>query len=40
MDAESYNKRGDDFFDAGKYDEAATAYQQASSCALITLTRI
>ena len=29
MDAEAYNKQGDDFFDAGKYDEAATAYQQA-----------
>src|SRR5215831_16733339 len=29
MDAEAYNKQGDDFFDAGKYDQAATAYQQA-----------
>src|SRR3989440_11257001 len=29
MDAESYNKRGDDLFDAGKYNEAAAAYQQA-----------
>src|SRR5690242_9604788 len=29
MDAEAYNKQGDDFFDAGKYNEAATSYQQA-----------
>ena len=29
MDAEAYNKQGDDFFDAGKYDQAAESYQQA-----------
>src|SRR5207253_4115944 len=29
MDAEGYNKQGDDFFDAGKYDQAAQSYQQA-----------
>ena len=29
MDAEAYNKQGDDFFDAGKYDQAAQSYQQA-----------
>src|SRR2546423_9921294 len=29
MDAEAYNKQGDDFFDAGKYDQAAASYQQA-----------
>ncbi|HYX30185.1 MAG TPA: tetratricopeptide repeat protein [Pyrinomonadaceae bacterium] len=29
MDAEAYNKQGDDLFDTGKYDQAADAYQQA-----------
>jgi tetratricopeptide (TPR) repeat protein len=29
MDAEAYNKQGDDFFDAGKYDQAAESYKQA-----------
>src|SRR3989442_2056095 len=29
MDAEAYTKQGDDFFDAGKYDQAAQSYQQA-----------
>src|SRR5262252_1632828 len=29
VDAEYYNKQGDDLFDAAKYDQAATAYQQA-----------
>jgi len=33
MDAESYNKRGDDFFDAGKYTRPATAYQQSNQAA-------
>src|SRR5436190_2330007 len=29
MDAEAYNKQGDEFFDAGKYEQAAGSYQQA-----------
>ena len=29
LDAEGYNKQGDDFFDAGQYDKAAQSYQEA-----------
>ena len=29
LDAEDYNQKGDEFFDAGQYDKAAESYQQA-----------
>ncbi|HXI22399.1 MAG TPA: tetratricopeptide repeat protein, partial [Pyrinomonadaceae bacterium] len=29
LDAEAFNKQGDDFFDAGQFDKAAASYQKA-----------
>src|SRR5262249_42145420 len=29
LDAEDYNQKGDEYFDAGQYDKAAASYEQA-----------